>query len=777
VEFARDEQPSAKLLHEPSVDYLAILRGMWRRHKMLMSVIFLAVLIPGLAFLYLTSEPTFESGALLALEPSVLDQMPQFREVAKRESVGSLMIYLKSRSFSAAVVEALPKESFEELATKSRYTDYVLLVKNWVKERIGRQPTVLSPHERAIAELQGARMEVAPSQQSAGVLALRGRASKPRVAMDLVNSYIQVLLSRSQNANQDASRKVREFLEQQVQQIRENLSHAELALSDFQQRTGRSASGTRPESEADALSRLEAALAEAQANKEVVLAQGSALRQMLNRAATKPPETPAATDANAEAGTSSTDWMIRFDSFKAAQERLMRLEAKLASLRERYTDAHPLVQATQQEVLKGQMHIAQLARELPPAPVKRDARKPEVAATPSLLIDAQTQLAALQTEEAALQAKIDTLKMQVDRLAKKPSVRNLGAEEVQIGNLRRAVEVNRNLLTVLTDKLMASRIREQSDIGTVRVIDPASYPVQPTRSQEVKYAMLLLTAAAGLAFGAGFGVEFWRRPVETEADIPKSRNLLALGSVGTIDSGSANSTNGMRKGLLVSSGIHRELYRSICATIETERLRSPFRSVLVTSPNPGEGKSTTVINLGHVFNEFGLRVLIIEADLRRPVLATRLSLTREPGLKDFLAGAASFEQVCHGFASGLTIIPGHVASGNATSLLASRRVQELLAFASDRFDLILCDSAPVLVVPDNILLLKNFDRALLVAKAATTTQRELSRAARVLQLANGKILGVILNQAKRQDVQYYQRRYRKYYGVGDHRSKDRTARA
>jgi capsular exopolysaccharide synthesis family protein len=209
--------------------------------------------------------------------------------------------------------------------------------------------------------------------------------------------------------------------------------------------------------------------------------------------------------------------------------------------------------------------------------------------------------------------------------------------------------------------------------------------------------------------------------------------------------------------------VHADLYRAIRAGIETECLKQPFRSILVSSPGPAEGKSTTTLNLAHVFQEFGRRVLVVDADLRRPSLHRALGLGNSPGLVDALTGSATFEQVARPLPSGVVVIPGQYTRQDAGSLLASPRLQEILAAARTRFDLVLVDSAPILAVPDNLLLLTHVERVLLVARASHTSKRDLLRAQRLIEHAEVRILGVVLNEVHRRDVEYLKPRYRRYY--------------
>jgi capsular exopolysaccharide synthesis family protein len=760
---------------------MALLRGIVRRHKRLVTVIFFILAIPLLTFVYLTSQTYYVSTATIAIEPSVLDHTPVFRDVVRRDSIANYLVLFRSRSFREGVVEALPKESFEELLSDSQYTDYVLALTNWIREWLGKSPTVFSPQQRAVAEIQNARMEFTNVPDAVGVLNIKASASRPRVAMDLVNTHIQILLSRTRTSNQEEARRSRELLEQHVQQMKESLTQAEDALTRFQQEKGRLGPGSQAELDLIKLSQLENALAEAHASRNVLSSRIAHLRQALDAVSTKETRVAGETQprekgVTAPGASTSTDGLVAFNTFKAAQERLARLEAKLATMRERYTEAHPLVQATQDEVMREQARITQLARELPVATSPKEPNAAQaVLSSPSDRAEAQRQLIALQTEESALQAKAESLITRAEQLRR--NLRNLTKDEVDYSNLRRTVETNRNLFTVLSDKLMAARIREQGESGFVRIIDPASFPLQPTQSKTKNRFLMVLALAGSIAIGVALGIELWRLPVETESDVQASTGLPVLGSIGIFEN-STDGQTGHRKPELsplpvflptssVPPGIHMELYRAVRAAIEIERLKNPFRSIMVTSPGPSEGKSSTVLNLAHAFQEFGRRVLIVDTDLRRPSLHRALSLPNNPGVVDFLRATASFDQVCHPLPSGVIIIPGQSAREDAASLLASFQARQLLKEANDRFDLILVDSAPVLAVPDNLLLMTLLDRAVIVVKATATSKRDLQKTKKSLEQMNANILGVILNQANPRDVHYYHPRYSKYYTSND----------
>ena len=749
-------------------DYQTILRGMRRRRKRLMVGVFLCLAIPSLVGIFSLSRPLYQSTAILLLQPIPVMNLPNLE--LNPDNIVSALTLLKSRSVAEDVVEALPQESLEELLAPPQYVEYVNALNNRIKGWMGKPITIFSSKQQAVGELIDARMNFredmrADSRSQSVIVTIKAGASRPRAAKDLVNTYLQVLLNRTRGVDQEETRKTRGFLENQVQQVKGNLTEAEQSLKRFEAQRGPMSPGRQTELDVTRLSQAESALSEVQASRAALTVRIRGLQEALNQSRLREANS-AGGNGKDKAGESGqgADAMAKLNRFKVAQDRLAKREEKLAGLRERYTESHPLVRVGQEDVSAAQAQVAQLARELPGTLSTETVGVLTVPEGQTDRVESVRNLAALQVEEGALQSKARTLEVQVERLRK--SLRSLSQDELGYSNLRRTVEAQRELLTVLSDKLMGTKIREQRESSTLRIIDAASLPLAPTRSKDVRYALGALLLSGALAVGLGFGVETWRQPVETEADIRKATRFDVLGSVGIIK------REGKAEGPLYlpsAASHHLELYRAILASIETERLRSDFRSILVTSPGPSVGKSTTVLNLAQVLQEYGRRVLIVEADLRRPSLYSALAVgvRNTPGLPDFLRGTATFEQVCRVLPRGVTLIPGVPTRDNAGSLLQLTQIEKLLALARAQFDVVLVDSAPLLVVSDTRLLLPPVDRVVLVVKAGQTTIRELRHARALLKRADARVLGVVLNQAHRREMYYYTRQYAKYYKLPD----------
>jgi protein-tyrosine kinase len=203
-----------------------------------------------------------------------------------------------------------------------------------------------------------------------------------------------------------------------------------------------------------------------------------------------------------------------------------------------------------------------------------------------------------------------------------------------------------------------------------------------------------------------------------------------------------------------------EHYRRLRTKILQQQATKPFRSLIVVSPSPQEGKTVTVLNLGLTFAMLpSFRVLVVDGDLRRGNIGERLGVENHPGLTDLIEGSAKLEDVVlkcddtpmHFMVRGNSKVP-------PAELLHSQRLGTQFRRMSDQFDLVLVDSAPVNVVTDTQLLAGSCDALLLVARAFCTTRKAMEQA--VQDLSPFRIIGTVLNGGPRTQVY---RRYKGYY--------------
>jgi capsular exopolysaccharide synthesis family protein len=215
------------------------------------------------------------------------------------------------------------------------------------------------------------------------------------------------------------------------------------------------------------------------------------------------------------------------------------------------------------------------------------------------------------------------------------------------------------------------------------------------------------------------------------------------------------------------ASIGAESYRSLRTNLEFIRTDRPFRNVAVTSATAGSGKSTTASNLAVAAAQSGLRVCLVDADLRRPVLHEVFGLPNAGGLMTSLRDGASLNSVARPSAvENLSlVVSGQAGGGLAQHLFTSQRFQKILTEAGNDFDLVLYDTAPILSVAETVTVAALCDGVILVVRAGSIPFTVLQRAVQQIDQVNGRILGVLLNQVnlRGNDDDVY-RYYRAYYG-------------
>jgi capsular exopolysaccharide synthesis family protein len=355
----------------------------------------------------------------------------------------------------------------------------------------------------------------------------------------------------------------------------------------------------------------------------------------------------------------------------------------------------------------------------------------------------------------------------------KARVMQMKEKSIQYNILKREADTNKELYKGLLQRMKEAGVSAGLTMSNIQVLDQAEIPTDPYKPN--KKLNLLLAAVVGLFLGIGlaFFFEYLDNTVKSPEEVEQ---LIGLPSFGMVPEISYDRKKRLEKGAsfpveLITFGhpksILSEAYRNIRTSILLSFSEKPPKKIVITSPNPSEGKTTTVINTAIALSQTGAKVLIIDGDLRHPRVHKVFNEENGAGLSNFLSGNSPLDSIIKKTeVPNLYYIPSGPIPPNPSELIGSNLFKEMIKALENRFDHIVLDSPPALGFADSVILSTTVDGVILVVLGGKTPRETLQRAKEVLQQVNAKILGVVINRVDihRGEYGYYYYRYHYYYG-------------
>ncbi len=469
---------------------------------------------------------------------------------------------------------------------------------------------------------------------------------------------------------------------------------------------------------------------------------------------------------------------------KAESERMAK-EALHKQVRDRDSDSHPavlenkLIQDLKQNLVQLESQYTKLS----------ETYKPEFPEMVRIKSQMETLHRRMETEIGKI---IGGIKSEYESLLRreallrqafneqKAKAMEMKQKSIQYNILKREADTNKELHKGLLQRMKEVGVSAGITASNIQVVDQSEVPIRPYKPDKRKNLALAMVVGLFLGLGLAFFFEYLDNTVKTPQDLEQVVRLPSFGMVPEISyERRKRMEHGSHSPVELITYSHpksmlSESYRNIRTSILLSFSEKPPKRVVITSPNPSEGKTTTAINTAIALAQTGAKVIIIDCDMRNPRIHRVFEDENGVGLSSFLSGNAPLDGVIL-----KSEIPNfyHIPAGpippNPSELIGSNRFKEMLDHLSQTFDHIIIDSPPVLGFADSIILSKCVEGVLLVVLAGKTPRETLSHAKELLHQVNAKILGVVINRVdiQRSDYGYYYYRYNYYYGGKEGRKK------
>jgi capsular exopolysaccharide synthesis family protein len=341
----------------------------------------------------------------------------------------------------------------------------------------------------------------------------------------------------------------------------------------------------------------------------------------------------------------------------------------------------------------------------------------------------------------------------------------LNRKGIEYGVLARDAASNRQIFDSLMQRTKETGISGELKTSNIRVVDAAETPRAPISPRTRLNLLIGLFGGATVAVGLAFFFEYVDNRIKSPDELRQHLGLAFLGMVPAVfDKKAVNP--------LINNGVPTnflESFRAIRTNVLFSTPESGSRCIVVTSTGPGEGKTLVASNLALALAQAGQRVLLIDADMRKPRVHEVFDRPQEPGLSNVLVGNAKASEAVHtAGAPGLWVMPAGVNPPNPAELLGSKRFKDFVGSLVHHFDWVMIDTPPVMAVTDASVVAHLAHGVLFIVGAEMTSRHASQRALDQLEQARAKFLGAVLNRVDLQHngyyySQYYRREYNDYY--------------
>lgn len=408
-----------------------------------------------------------------------------------------------------------------------------------------------------------------------------------------------------------------------------------------------------------------------------------------------------------------------------------------------------------------QEQIQQIETQIEPLVAEKLALQQQIAELPAYVVENKKLIAEKQARLDEIEPLISTyqeIRTNLQVLGK-PIDSATNSDSV-LTQMRRTMELYQQIYLNLLNNLEAVRLAKLQNSPTVAQIEPAVQPIEPIRPNVLNNVLLSGVLGILLAAGIAFLVEYLDDTVKGISEIEEGAGAHVIGFVALLEDKEVSDQVYVQKHPRSSVS---EAFRSIRTNIDYAQVSREIKTILITSSSPNEGKSTVSTNLAAILSQGDKKIILLDADMRKPSLHKFFGLTNRVGLTNLfrnqisISGAERKIDNMYDF----TVITSGNLPPNPSELLASRRMDEILEELKTQADYIIIDSPPTLITDSQILATK-VDAVILVAIPSQTKVADVIGAAEQIKKVNGNLIGFVFNKVTKKNARYNYKGYHYY---------------
>ncbi len=658
---------------------------------------------------------------------------------------------LKSKSLAERVAKRMNLLARKELSSGNSGKSLTGLIKDfatlkWLKSRKADEGRELKPVPRAdayssIAESIRYKIEVRPLRDTK-LVEVSYSSPDPILAADLINTLAEEFIDFSIEKRFETTQQASNFLNEQISNLQEELVAKQKELQRYGQEKEIFFLSDAESTAVNKFASLNAAYTQAQINRINAEATYRELRDLDVESLPQFVNNPVIQQFKTEYSRMKNDYEEKSKIFKPDYPEMIQLRAKLESMKEE---------------------------------LKNEIRKAVEAA--------ETEYRSALNREQSLLRLLEQQRSDVVRMDSNAILYN--SLKIEVENMRRLLN---SLVERRNETLVSARL-EGFKTSNITIIDRAEVPKKPVSPK--KKLNLILAFLIGLFGGVGlcFVLEYLDNTIKGPEDVEKLVGLPSLGIIPYLPSDEEGERKTGSKHYGYSYGEKSEKkdeavevkrielvnhlypnlsisedYKTVRTSILLSHADNPPKTLLFTSSLPREGKTVTVVNMAVSFSQLDEKVLVVDADLRKPRLHRIFKARNTGGLSSYLTGKLSLKDIILKTSiPNIWLLPSGPIPPNPAELLNSKKMKEMLEEIKKGYDIILIDTPPVLAVIDTLIVSNLVDCIVFIIKAGKTTKKPFRNSIEELRRAKSKIIGVVFNELKVKKGDYYFMNYYRYH--------------